>query len=311
MKTGRQKVNDAYKSIKVLITGHRGYVGSVLYKELAKLECEVKAFEGDISDKAAWEKNLDGVDLIFHLAAIEYNSTKDPYEDLSINAISMLNLLEACRSNKSKPRVVFASSSNIFSKTKNLPATEEEKDTPMSIWSSHKLLAENYLNILSDQLGTTTCSLRLSNVYGPSTTVELSKRMSLNKMINMAVTNGNFKLFNNASCIRDWVYVNDVVDAFIYAGTINDNESHNFLIGTSYGGTILDTAATIVDEVERVLDRAVKVDYITDVQLPSMAMRDYFPDCSLFKTVTGWKPKHSIVEGIRMTVKYFGEQNES
>ena len=311
MKIGQQKINDVYSSKKVLITGQRGYLGSMLRVALQNLGCDIKTFGGDVSVKEDWSSNLDKVDIVFHLAAIEYDATKDPYRDLNTNAVSVLHLFESCKLKSISPKVIFASSSNIFSRAKSLPITENEKDSPASIWSAHKLLAENYLNVYSDQLGATSSSLRLSNVYGPSTTTELSKRTALNKMIDRALSNRKIKLFNNCQCIRDWVYIEDVVDAFLLAGTIEDKKFHNFLIGSESENTIAQTAQIIIDEVENNLGKNVKIDYGKDTKLPAMAMRNYAPNCELFKSTTGWYPKYDLKNGIKLTVEYFYEQSRS
>jgi nucleoside-diphosphate-sugar epimerase len=292
----------------ILITGHRGYIGSALCK---KLEClnnySVRLFIGDVSSREDWITNLDKIDIVFHLAAIEYNATKDPYDDLSINGMSILNLLEACKLKNISPKIVFASSSNIFGKTENLPALEKHKDTPQSVWSAHKLLAENYLSIYSAQLQLTAVSLRLSNVFGPSTSKELSRRMSLNKMIETAVKKGTINLFNNSECVRDWVYIDDVITALLLALKLNTGRYHNFLIGGENNKSIRQTADIIIGKVGQNLGISVKINDMKDIQLSNMAMRNYFPSCALFKDATGWDIVYDLESGIELTVAYFHE----
>tara|TARA_Y100000310_G_C20611608_1_gene778279 strand:+ start:105 stop:1034 length:930 start_codon:yes stop_codon:yes gene_type:complete len=298
-------INVSYDDLNILITGHRGYLGSVLLSELKKLNSSVREFSGDVGSIEDWYENIDNIDIIFHLAAIEYSATDNPYRDLDVNGKSVLHMLEACKSKKVYPRVVFASSSNIFGKSDSLPVSESHKDTPASIWSAHKLLSEHYLSIYSHSLGITASCLRLSNVYGKSSTPSLTRRMSLNKMISMAVDKSSLKLFNNSICIRDWVYIDDVISAFLLAGKINDKSFNSFLIGSESCNTISQTASIIVEKIRDLYERDVQVEDVKDVKLSQMAMRNYFPDCSSFKNKTGWSPRHDIESGIELTVRYF------
>ena len=293
---------------KILITGHRGYIGSALYKKLDSFGCyDLRVFRGDVSSKQDWIQNLDKVDTVFHLAAIEYNATKDPYNDLKVNAISVLHLLEVCKEKNISPKIVFASSSNIFGRPEDLPVLENHKDTPASVWSAHKLLSENYLNIYSDLLRLTVVSLRLSNVFGPSTSKDLTRRMSLNKMIESATRQGKLSLFKNSMCVRDWIYIDDVISAFLLAAKLNTQRYHSFLIGGENNKSIRQTADIIMDKVKQNVGTSVKINDMKDIELSPMAMRNYFPSCELFRATTGWNAKHSLEAGIELTVEYFHE----
>ena len=296
-----------YDNLNILITGHRGYLGSVLLNHLKNLDCVVKEFDGDISLRKDWARNINKTDVIFHLAAIEYSTANDPYQDLEVNAKSVLHMLETCKEKSIAPRIVFASSSNIFGKSDILPVTENHKDTPASLWSAHKLLGEHYLSVYSDQLGITASCLRLSNVYGQSTTPALTRRMSLNKMISMAVDEGNLKLFNNADCVRDWIYIDDVINAFLLAGQINDKLFHSFLIGSESCKTISQAASIIAEKTKSISGKNVKIETVKNIGLPPMAMRNYFPNCNKFKHKTEWSPRHGLESGIELTIRYFYE----
>ena len=305
MKVGQQKISDFYKSKTVLLTGNRGFIGSSLQRKMQGFGCNIISFKGDVSTKNDWLNQLEGVDLVFHLAAIEYNSTKDPYKDLQVNALSILNLLEICKKHGFKPEIVFASSSNVFGKSKKLPVLESDKETPFSVWSAHKLLAENYLKIYHEATDLKSVSLRLSNVYGPADSIRLMQRMALNKMILMAIKEGRLELYNNYNCIRDWIYIDDVVDAFLLSGMISEKKADTFLIGTNNSPTIKLVAETIKELVMKIESKEVDIRYRKDITLPPMAMRNYSPDCSLFKEETGWTPKVDLEPGITLTMERF------
>ena len=290
------------KPKRVLVTGHRGYIGSVLVEKLKNIGHSVSLFFGDVSDSQSWVDQIPNVDVIFHLAAVEYNSSKSPFQDLNVNAVSTLRMLEACRELSVQPAVIFASSSNIFSKAIMLPVIEEHKDSPASIWSSHKLLSENYLSAYARELEISATSLRLSNVYGPSTSLELTRRMPLNKMIESALNNHELTLYENKDCIRDWAYIDDVVDAFVAAVDIQEIGHSSYLIGFGSNMTIAEYANNISACVELATSKNVNI-VRNFSKLSEMAMRNYTPDCEKFKNKTGWSAKVNLIDGIMKTME--------
>lgn len=271
------------------------------------MKCKVYTFDGDVSLRKDWQKNLKcKPDLIFHLAAVEYGAANDPYSDLHTNAVSVLHLLECCSETTQTPEIIFSSSSNIFGAARNLPITEGHKDSPVSLWSLHKLLAEEYLKIYHMTHGIKSVSLRLSNVYGPSTSKKLTNRMSLNKMIAMAVEKGKLTLFNNSSCKRDWLYIDDAVEAFIMSALVEKEQPRTFLIGSDDSQTIENVANIIKEITKKLCDKKVVISKKYN-KLSQMAMRNYEPDCTLFKKTASWVPTYDIAKGVEKTVACINE----
>ncbi len=166
---------DAYQGCTILITGGRGYIGSALAQSLAAVDCklilldqspdhewnpetqkaEVLLVNGDVSLRKTWEATLLGVDYVFHLAAEEYfyRSGYDPERDYQINALPILRLLETCRAQNHRPRIVFASSANLYGLAGKLPVNEYSRDDPLTMWAVHKLASEYYLRLYAQQFG--------------------------------------------------------------------------------------------------------------------------------------------------------------
>ena len=291
---------------KILITGHRGFIGSILYIELTLLGYEVIKFTGNVNEISNWKKQLQGINVIYHLASIEYNASKSVFDDLDTNAIATLKMLETIKFLNISPKIIFASSSNIYSESKKLPIDESFKDSPSSIWSVHKLLSENYLKIYSKLLGIQVISLRLSNVFGPSTSKNISLRMALNKMINMSIKNHKLTLYANKNCIRDWIFIDDVIKAFLTSLDITNGTFNQYLIGTGENITIFDYANLIKNEAKIAYGIDLKV-IENDEQLSPMAMRNFSPSCEKFISETGWRPKINSYKGIKITMEYFYE----
>ena len=90
-------MKNAKSKQKILITGHRGFIGSILYIELTLLGYEVIKFTGNVNDISNWKQQLKDINVIYHLASIEYNASKSVFDDLDTNAIATLKMLETIK----------------------------------------------------------------------------------------------------------------------------------------------------------------------------------------------------------------------
>ena len=184
-----------------------------------------------------------GIDYVFHLAAQEYfyRSGYDPEQDLQFNTLPILRLLEVCRTQNYRPKIVFASSANLFGLVDTLPVNEDNRADPLTMWAIHKLTAEHYLKLYSQQFGIKSISLRLANVYGPTARRSVMTRVVINKVIAKALGGEALITYANKGCIRDYVFLKDVVQAFLLAGAYcGSNKSPFYVIGSGEGETIAD-----------------------------------------------------------------------
>ena len=171
----------------ILITGHRGYIGSSLVKRLENSN-DVILFDGDVTNFKDWETNIStDVETIYHLAAVEPSESSfrmdwsgaDINNEWKVNCQSLLQMQEVCVSKNIFPKVIFSSSTNVFGSTNEEKIKEDTKEIVSSIWSAHKLLAENYLRVFKQK----SIVLMLPNVYGPSTNMNLTDKMTMNMVI--------------------------------------------------------------------------------------------------------------------------------
>lgn len=324
----RSAILEAYQGRTILITGGRGYIGSALSQSFADMNCrlilldhsaenawrpehvkaEVLILNGDVSVRKTWSAALSGVDYVFHLAAKEhlYRSEYDPEKDLQSNALPILHLLEVCRAQNYRPKVVFASSANLFGYVDKLPVDEDNLDDPLTMWAVHKLTAEHYLQLYSQQFDIKSISLRLANVYGPTARWSVTTRVVINKVIAKALDGESLITYANKSCVRDYVFLKDVVEAFLLAGAYcGSNKSPFYVIGSGEGATISDVWDLIADSARSHTGKNVSVRFDDTVDIEPVELRNFVADTSRFQDATGWKPKTGLTEGINFTVRAF------
>ena len=293
-----------YKNKKVAITGYRGYIGSALYNRLKDDECDVTCVDIDLSNSDEINKFFDEnkFEILFHLAAspVPYTiSKKQEIDDIllerEVNSSSILYLHKALKGSDTK--VVFISSTNVYGDVDTEVVDETTKDNSQSLWASHKILAENYLNILFDD----SICLRIPNVYGVDDINSNSiLKPIINKVINLALKNKKLTLYKNKSCFRDYIHIYDMIDAILMAGLFKGNKKY-YVLGCKEKTTISDVWNIISENLNNI-----PIDY-NNKELNMMETRSYTANYKMFNDLTGWYPKFDIKDGICDTISKLEE----
>ncbi|MDW7710834.1 MAG: NAD-dependent epimerase/dehydratase family protein [Deferrisomatales bacterium] len=310
----------------ILITGGAGYLASSLvallkdaYCRIVRLDRPGAAWEpvrgnaqvvdvaGDVSDPAVWERNLHGIDFVFHFAAqtSTYEANDSPVADQAVNVRPMLYLLEACRRRGARPTVCFSSTVTVAGMPERLPVDECHPDHPFTVYDLHKRMAEQYLRWYAEQGFVQGVILRLANVYGPGPRSSRSDRGVLNQMICRALAGEVLTVYGAGDQVRDYVYVEDVVRAFLAAARHAEALSgRHFIIGSGRGHTITEAMRMIAERVASRTGREVAVRHVAPPDgLSPIEGRHFVGDSSLFSGLTGWQPRTSLAEGIDRTME--------
>lgn len=326
-------VLEQYCGQTILITGGRGFIGAALTQALSSVDCHIilldrsardvwkpekpqaiiRYCQTDITDSHVWEGRLDGVDVVFHLAAQEYyyGVEQDPLQDLRVNGLPLLALVHECTKLEELPRIVFTSSANLYGKVDALPVNEETPDNLLTPWAIHKALCEQYLKLYSLRLGIQSAALRLANVYGPTPRKDIMTRMVINRVTDRALNGRPLRTYKNRTCIRDYVFIHDVIRALLMCGCpLSELNRHTFVIGSGEGISIADTWQIISETIEAQTGMRVVVESDDSVDVEEVEMRNFVADTTSFEELTGWQPRTMFKDGLAMTVANMAEDRQ-
>jgi UDP-glucose 4-epimerase len=303
------------------VIGASGYIGSKLVNKLTDSGCNVirssrrdTIMNGDSEFVMAeldsldfWLNIVEKSDVIIHLAGnTSINVANDnPALDLNSSVVPIYRLIEACKILRKRPRVVFASTVTAYGFTDNLPVSEATAENPESFYDLHKFFVERQL-VLATKLNICDgVSLRLANVYGPSSAnSSANDRGILNKIIGLALAGDIVSLYGGGNYIRDYIYIDDVVDAFILASISSKSAGEVFNVGSGVGTSVRDAFNAVTQEVYRQTNKIIEMkDMPWPENSPKIDMRNFTASIKKAHTCLGWSPKVSLQTGIATTVK--------
>jgi UDP-glucose 4-epimerase len=309
------------------VTGGLGFIGSNLAIRLVELGADVTVVDAlieghggnrfnlepvrdrvrleiaDVRDQPVMEELVGRQDVIFHLAGqvSHVDSMTDPVRDLELNYRSALSLLEACRRRNGDGRVVFAASRQQYGKPRYLPVDEQHPLDPVDVNGVDKAAAEASLRVYYRAHELPVCSLRLTNTYGPRMQMRHARQGFAAWFVRLALEGREIELYGGGSALRDFNYVDDVVDAFLVAGRAEEAIGEVYNLGHPEPTSVRGFA-------ERLLD-AVGGGSLRDVPFPEARARidvgSVYADFQKIRGELGWEPRTSLAEGLARTVEYF------
>jgi len=181
------------------------------------------------------------------------------------------------------------------------------------VYDIHKLVAEKYIQYYANHLGIPGVTLRLSNVYGPGSTVGSTDRGVLNRMIVNALSGKPLTVYGDGARVRDYIFVDDVVSAFLEAGSHAAAISGNYyVVGSGQGFRIVDAINLVATRVEHALGHRPVVQHVPSPESQALIEnRDFVADTGNFRSATGWAHQVSLAEGIDSTIQYLLARQET
>lgn len=328
MSDPRAALSAAYAGKRAIVTGARGYVGANVAARLAQAGARVvrvtrsplaptAGFEdviGDIGDTALWQRVLPGADVVFHFAAQTsgYMADRDPPADLIVNVAASLQLFESCRRLAPEAVVVLAGAATQAGLTDSLPVTEQHRDLPLTIYDLHKQMAESHLLHYARRGWLRGACLRIPNTFGPGPDVGAAERGVLNKVIRRALAGQPITVYGTGEYLRDYVFIDDLADAFLYAGAHGDAVTgRHFFLGSGIGRTLAQAFTAAAAAAAR---RCGITAPVTNVPWPegmsSIEFRNFVADPAAFHQATGWQPQTAFESGLDITADFFSQHTD-
>ena len=275
---------------------------------LSEVQREIRFVRGDIRDAALLLKEAERAEVIFNLAAqVSYiDSNVDIAEDLDINCRGQILLLEACRQAGTRPKVIFASSRFVYGRIETNPVDERHPLNCLSVYGIHKVAAEKYHRFFFERYGIPTVSLRIANPYGPRQQMKHSKYGIVNWFIRQALDGQPLTVYGTGAQKRDYVYVEDVADAFLAAAASRQSDGQVYNVGTGEGIPFREMA----ERVARMIPGARVVETAWDPGSVFVETGDYISDIRKIQRETGWTPRTGFPEGLEKTLAYYRKHKE-
>jgi UDP-glucose 4-epimerase len=315
------------KGKKILVTGGLGFIGSNLSSRLVGLGAEVMIVDNmmprlggnlfnvneivdgvhinfsDIRDSHSMDYLVKGQALIFHLAGQvnHVDSIRNPIQDLAINCQGTLVLLESCRKYNREARIIFAGTRGEYGASVKLPVGEDHPTNPKGIYAVTNLTAEKMVLVYHDVHKIPGACLRITNTYGPRHQMAHDEYGVLNWFIRKAIDDEVIPVFGDGRILRDFLYVDDLVDCFIETAICPKAYGEVFNVGTGIPINFIDLAQKIVK-----LAGKGKVAFTEFTQeRKEVEPGDYYTDISKIKRVIGWQPRTDLDEGLRKTIAFY------
>lgn len=308
--------------MKILITGGSGFIGSHIVEHYQESADEIRVLdnlrtgyrhnldglrhtfiEGSVTDRERVRRAVEGVDYVFHLAAMVSvpESMAKPGECVDINVQGLLNVLEES-SAAGVGKLVFASSAAVYGDSPTVPKLETMLPEPKSPYAITKLDGEHYLGMFQREGRLETAALRFFNVFGPRQDPQGAYAAAVPIFIEKVVRDGDITVFGDGGQTRDFIYVKDIVGALRFAV---ETPGVTGVFNVGYGGQI-----TINDLANELIKAAASSSRILHAPERAGDVRHSRASADRLRAA-GWAPRHTLDEGLARTLEFFKGRMEA
>jgi len=311
----------------VLVTGGLGFIGSNLSVRLVELGAKVTIVDNmmprlggnlfnvkeimdhiqinfsDVRDEHSMDYLVKDQDFIFHLAGQvnHVDSIRNPIQDLDINCRGTLVLLESCRKYNREVKVIFSGTRGEYGASVKLPVAEDHPTNPKGIYAVTNLSAEKMVLVYDDVHKISGTCLRITNTYGPRHQMAHDEYGVLNWFIRRAMDDEMIPVFGDGHILRDFLYVDDLVDCFLQVAACSAAFGEVFNVGTGIPISFIDLAKKIME-----VTGSGKVAFTEFTkERKEVEPGDYYTDISKIRKIVGWMPKTDLSGGLKKTIEFY------
>jgi len=322
---------DEYRRRPVLVLGGLGFIGSNLVDRLLTLGAQValltpvrerhedvaqrlegrgaSIIEGDIRDRGLMAQLVATAigdaapSVIFNLSGQSgaVRSMEDPWTDLEVNCRGNLVLLESVRDHNPTARVVFVGSRLQYGRQVKLPVKEDAAIDPLCLHAVHKQTVEQYFRLYGQLFALKYAVARLTNPYGPGQPRGRTAYGVVNRMIHLALSNDLITIYGDGLQARDYVLIDDVVEALLCLGAHHDADRGVFNVGSGVATRMIDLARQVI--------QLAGSGRIQHVPWPALAERietgDFVADIGHIQERLGWSPRVDLGAGLMRTIAFY------
>ncbi|GFK93821.1 dTDP-L-rhamnose 4-epimerase [Fundidesulfovibrio magnetotacticus] len=317
----------AFAGKRALILGGLGFLGSSLALRLAGAGAKVMAVDAmideyggnlfniepardaiqvnfcDIRDASAMEWLVRDQDYVFHSAGqvCHLKSLSDPYPDVDINIRGTVVVMEALRKVNPRAKVVKLGSRGQYGPVLTLPAGEDVVPRPKGIYEISLLAAEHIIQSYLSAHSIPCVLTRLTNIYGPRAQMRHNRFCVANWFMRLALEKEPISVFGDGLIKRDFLYVDDCVDALLALAVHPEAAGGVYNIGHDRPSHFRELAETIARVEPGASWRYTPFSAERKAQEPG----DFYSDITKIRTLTGWQPRVDLEEGVRRTLDYY------
>lgn len=316
----------------VLITGGLGFIGSALARRLVHdgaqvtvvdslipeyggnvfnvhdIKDDIKINISDVRDPFAMEYLLQGQAYLFNLAGqtSHMDSMNNPHKDLDINAAAQLSILEACKKHNPTIKIVFASTRQLYGKPDYLPVDEAHPIRPVDVNGINKLAGEWYHILYNNIYGIQACALRLTNTYGPGMRVKDARQTFLGIWMRNLIEGKPIQVFGDGTQLRDFNFVDDVVEALLLAALSDRANGEVFNLGSKEVINLKDLA-----EMMSAMHKGGSYQIVPfPPERKAIDIGDYYSDFKKINAALDWQPEVSLRDGLERSLAYYFQHHE-
>jgi UDP-glucose 4-epimerase len=319
----------AFQGKRALITGGMGFTGSNLAIALVNAGADVTIFDAmipgyagnlfntdpirdrvtinfsDVRDVNVMNYLVQGQDYVFHLAGqVDHIlSLTNPFPDIDMNIKGTAVVMEAVRQHNPTAKVIYTGTRGQYGSAVSLPVNENAPTHPKGIYEISNLTAEKIIQVYNDVHGIESVMLRLTNIYGSRAQMKHHRYGIVNWFVRLAVDDETIKVFGDGQILRDFLYIDDAVEAILMCALEPKAVGEILNVGIDKPTSILELVETLIDVAETGRWEFAPFSPERKAQEPG----DFYSDITKIRSLVGWEPRTSLRDGLRQTIDFYRE----